>query len=133
MKEYDIDGVYVQRFASETKDQNSTNPAFANRNDVLSYCRDGANKYGRKYSVMYDLSGIKAGEMGYVMRDWKYLVDTMKIARDESDTAYMYHRQKPVVSVWGIGFEDKKHKRYSLDECAQLIYFLKNDPVYGGC
>jgi hypothetical protein len=133
MQDYGIDGVYLQRFANEVIDQNSTNTRFADRNDVLSYCKNGANMYGRKYAVMYDLSGIRTGQMPLVMRDWKYLVDTMKITRDSKDIAYMYHNGKPVVAVWGIGFESKKHKRYSLAECEQLIDFLKNDPVYGGC
>jgi glycoprotein endo-alpha-1,2-mannosidase len=133
MKEYGIDGVYLQRFVNETKDQNSANTAFTNRNDILSYCKDAANMYGRKYAVMYDLSGVNAGQMSYVMNDWKYLVDTMKVTRDPNDNAYMYHYGKPVVAVWGIGFGDKKHKRYSLAECAQLIDFFKKDPTYGGC
>jgi uncharacterized protein YbdZ (MbtH family) len=37
---------------------------------------------------------------------------------------------KPVVAVWGIGFNDGR--QYTLDECEQLIRFLKHDPQYGG-
>jgi len=133
MRDYGIDGVYLQRFVNETKDQNSTNTSFTDRNDILSYCKDAANMYDRKYAVMYDLSGIKAGEIPYVINDWKYLVDTKKVTRDPKDNAYMHHKGKPVVAIWGIGFEDKKHKIYTLAECSQLIDFFKNDPVYGGC
>jgi len=129
MQDYGIDGVYLQRFATEIKDQNS--PSFNHRNDVLSYCKDGANMYGRKYAVMYDLSSLKAGQTSYVIDDWKYLVDTMHIGRDPNDHAYMFERGKPVVSVWGIGFNDGR--KYSLLECLTLVNFLKNDPNYGGC
>ncbi|MGA2916667.1 MAG: hypothetical protein ABSE89_11640 [Sedimentisphaerales bacterium] len=128
MQQYGIDGVYLQRFANEIKDQSSQ--SFYHRNDVLSYCKDGANMYGRIYSVMYDLSGLKAGETSYVIKDWKYLVDTKKVTRDPNDHAYAIHRGKPVVAVWGIGFNDGR--KYTLAECLNLVNFLKNDPNYGG-
>ena len=57
MREYGIDGVFVQRFAVET-----IGPAGSNHcNVVLDACREGANREGRAYAVMYDLSGLPAG------------------------------------------------------------------------
>jgi hypothetical protein len=41
------------------------------------------------------------------------------------DAAYLHHRGKPLVAVWGIGFNDKRD--YTLAECRTLIEFLKND------
>jgi hypothetical protein len=79
---------------------------------------------------MYDLSGLKAGETSKVIDDWKYLVDTKKVTRDPNDHAYAIHRGKPVVAVWGIGFNDGR--KYTLAECLNLVNFLKNDPNYGG-
>jgi glycoprotein endo-alpha-1,2-mannosidase len=125
MQDYGIDGVYLQRFATEIKDRGSS--SFAHRNDVLDYCKDGANMYGRKYAVMYDLSGLNAGETSFVISDWKYLVDTKHITTDPN---YMHHRGRPVVAVWGIGFNDGR--QYTLAECLALVDFLRNDPVYGG-
>jgi hypothetical protein len=58
------------------------------------------------------------------------LVDKMHLTKDPNDKAYMHHNGKPVVSVWGIGFEGRA---YTLAECAELVDFLKNDKVYGGC
>jgi glycoprotein endo-alpha-1,2-mannosidase len=127
MADYGIDGVYLQRFANEVRKQ--TDSSFFHRNDVLDYCKDAANLYGRKYAVMYDLSGLRAGRMQSVIDDWKYLVDTMNVTRDPADNAYMHHRGKPVVAVWGIGFADRS---YTLAECLSLVDFLRNDPVYGG-
>lgn len=129
MQQYGIDGIFLQRFAKEVKDQGSD--SFLDRNDLLDYCKDGANTYGRVYAVMYDLSGLKAGETSYVINDWKYLVNTKKVGRDPNDHSYVFHKGKPVVAVWGIGFNDGR--KYTLTECLNLVNFLKNDPNYGNC
>lgn len=126
MADYGIDGVFVQRFAGEVFNESG----LKHFNTVLSHCRGGANLYGREYAVMYDLSGMRAGQMGRVIDDWKKLVDGMGITKDRSDGAYMQHKGKPVVAVWGIGFSDGRN--YTLDECLQLVNFLKDDPKYGG-
>jgi hypothetical protein len=125
MFQYGIDGVFLQRFAVST-----TTPTGLNHcNTVLYSCREGANTYGRAYAVMYDLSGLVAGGTQQVINDWKFLVDSMKITRDSNDRAYLHHNGKPVVTIWGIGFNDRL---YTLDECRSLVDFLKNDPNYGG-
>ncbi len=126
-KTYGIDGMFVQRFAVETLHPSGLN----HKTTVLAHCREGANRYGRAYAVMYDLSGLREGQMAGVMADWRRLVDRMKLTRDPADRAYLHHKGKPVVAVWGIGFND--HRQYTLDECGALIDFLKYDPEYGGC
>jgi hypothetical protein len=80
---------------------------------------------------MYDLSGLREGGTQAVIDDWKLLVDRMHIGKDKADAAYLHQSGKPVVAVWGIGFNDRR--RYTLVECGRLIDFLKNDPTYGGC
>ena len=127
MQDYGIDGVYLQRFATEVINQGDS--SFTNRNVVLDHCKNGANLYGKKYAVMYDLTGLGAGQMQSVINDWKYLVDTKKVTSDPCDHAYMHHRRKPVVAVWGIGFTGRN---YTWAECLTLINFLKDDPKYGG-
>jgi hypothetical protein len=127
MSDYGIDGVYLQRFATETT---PGSPECNHRNDVLDYCKAGANLYGRKYAVMYDLSGLSSGSGGTlrVINDWKYLVDVKQVGRDLADAGYMTHNGKPVVAVWGLGFG----RSYEGQESYNLIDFLKNDPTYGG-
>ena len=125
MQQYGIDGVYLQRFATELTPGSAE---FNHRNVVLSHCKEGSNMYGRKYAVMYDLSGLGAGETSKVINDWKYLVDTKKVTRDSNDHGYMFHNGKPVVSLWGFGFG----RAYEGDESYNLINFFKNDPCYGG-
>jgi hypothetical protein len=126
MKDYGIDGAFVQRFAVETRDAKDLRHA----NAVLTHCREGANLHGRAYAIMYDLSGLDEGRIENVIDDWKLLIDRMRIGKGPNDAAYLRHRGKPVVAVWGIGFNDER--KYSLADCERLVEFLKSDPQYGG-
>lgn len=123
MQQYGIDGAFVQRFATETRHPRNLNLC----NAVLMHAREGANRFGRAYAVMYDLSGMPAGQIEHVMDDWRALVDRMQLGKDP---AYLHQDGKPVVAVWGVGFNDGR--QYTLDECERLIRFLKHDPRYGG-
>lgn len=118
MRDYGIDGAFVQRFIVDVKDPREAR----HFNTVLASVREGANRYGRTYAVMYDLTGLKAGRMTEVETDWKALRSRMKIA---DDPAYLRHRGKPVVAVWGVGFGDKRD--YTLEECGRLVDVLKAD------
>lgn len=125
MKDYRIDGVFLQRFGVSLKTPQSLN----HRNVVTANVQAGANQYGRTWAMMYDLSGLQPGEIDkYVIEDWKRLIDRMKITKDKS---YLHHNGKPVVAVWGIGFTEGRRK-YSLGECEKLVSFLKNHKDYGG-
>lgn len=118
MRDYGIDGAFVQRFANGLRSRGLTRQ----KNIVLSHAREGANLSGRAYAVMYDLSGLRKGGTDIVKEDWKRLRSKMEIT---NDPAYLKHEGKPVVSIWGIGFDDKR--AYTLDECQALISFLKSD------
>jgi hypothetical protein len=126
MQEYGIDGAFVQRFGVETVHPKD----LRHSNTVLAHCREGANRYGRCYALMYDLSSLPEGGVRKVLEDWKLLVDQMRLGKDPKDAAYVRHKGKPVVAVWGIGFNDGR--RYTLAECVRLIDFLKHDERYGG-
>jgi hypothetical protein len=121
MEEHGIDGVFVQRFAVETF-------AAAHRrhfNTVLRHCREGANRHGRSYAVMYDLTGLRSAQVDRVIDDWKVLTGRMRLGKDARDKAYLHHRGKPVVGLWGVGFDDGR--RYTLAECARLIDVFQKD------
>jgi len=125
MSNYCIDGVFVQRFINGLSHQ----PEELRRcNTVLANCREGANRYGRAYAVMYDLSGLRHGRINEVMEDWRQLRKNFAITEDP---AYLHHRGKPIVAVWGVGFSDRRD--YTLAECRRLVEFLKTDPEVGGC
>ena len=124
MRDYGLDGVFVQRFVTEV-----SKPAGLRQfTTVLDHCREGANRFGRTYAVMYDLSGMQAGQMPRLMDDWMALVDHMRITKDP---AYLHHKGKPVVAMWGFGFND--NRKYTIAEGVKLVTWLKNDPRYGGC
>lgn len=125
MQEHGIDGVFLQRFGNSVRRPNSS---YNHRNVVTANVQAGANRYGRTWAMMYDLSGLRVGDIQkVVIEDWKRLVDRMRIRQDKS---YLHHRGKPVVAVWGVGFKDGR--KYTLQECEALVRFLKADTRYGG-
>jgi hypothetical protein len=124
MADYGIDGAFLQRFGTELL----TPERYDHLNAVLDNVRRAANAHGRTWAVMYDLSGLEKGQIdSVIIADWKRLVDRMAVNRDPS---YQQQNGKPVVAVWGVGFNEGRH--YTLEECAHLIDFLKHDPKYGG-
>jgi hypothetical protein len=82
---------------------------------------DGANQFGC-YAVMYDLSGMGPNQMSQVMDDWRQLRTRMRVTEDP---AYLRHRSKPVVVVWGVGFN--RDRAHTVAECGPLVEFLKQD------
>ena len=131
MKQYGVDGVFMQRFFDITRDyKNSSKSADV----ILQNALSAAAKYDRAIAVMYDLSGLRAkgDDCSSIIEDWKMLVDKLKITSAGSKQNYLFHNGKPLVAIWGLGFPDRA---YNIREIGinRLIDFLKNDPVYGGC
>ena len=119
MRDYGIDGAFLQRFAHGLHRDDSK----SHKDKVLGHVREGANLSGRSYAVMYDLTGLPKGGTEVVRRDWMALHGQQNITQDP---AYQRHNGKPVVAVWGIGFNDgNKPREYTLGECIELITFLK--------
>lgn len=116
MKEYGIDGVYMQRFVASLR----TEDRKQNYNLILRNAADASEEYGRAFCVMYDLSGIKSEETTLLMKDWKNLSGNMRIT---SRKTYLHHNGKPLVAVWGAGFND--NRKYSLDDVRRVVEFLK--------
>ena len=118
MQDYGIDGAFLQRFANGIGNAR----LMRHKNVVLANVRDAARESGRVYAVMYDLSGLPAGGTKRVHHDWKRLRMERRVT---ADTGYLHHEGKPVVAVWGVGFNDGRN--YSLKECRALIELLKRD------
>ncbi len=125
MKEYGIDGVFMQRFVQTIKSKKGT----AHSNTILSNALDAAQKYDRAICIMYDLSGMQASDADKVIEDWKHLVDDMSLT-SRKNNKYLYHNGKPLVAIWGVGFKGRK---YGYPEFDKLIDFFRNDKKYGGC
>ena len=130
MKEYGLDGVFMQRFFSTTRTEESRK----NSSVILANALNAASVNNRAIAVMYDLSGLRAkGEdCSSIIEDWKFLVDQIKVTNQPGVKTYLHHNGKPVVAIWGIGFPDRPYniRNIGLD---RLIDFFKNDPIYGGC
>jgi len=127
MQQYGIDGVFVQRFIADVQRGHGR----IHNDVVLGNALAASQKYHRAISIMYDLSGMGAGGDSLVIKDWKHLVDSLKITNRGNNQTWLYHNGKPLVAIWGIGFND--HRKYGLAEAGRIVDFLKNDPVYGGC
>lgn len=125
MKDYGIDGAFMQRFVTTLK-----NPKGAKHYEkVLHSAVKAAQKYDRAISIMYDLSGMQAEDYALVIEDWKKLVDTYRFNQKGKYENYLFHQKKPLVAIWGAGFNDGR--KYGLKEVEKIVDFLKNDPVYG--
>ena len=129
MQEYGIDGVFMQRFFDVTRTEKSR----ANGRVILGHALKASQKHERAIAVMYDLSGLKLGEdCSSLIQDWKELVDELKLTSQGTNQTYLYHRGKPLVAIWGVGFPDRPYNIHDIG-LEKLIEFLKNDPQYGGC
>jgi len=123
MRDYGIDGVFVQRFTSCVGNQSHWN--YQRTTAVLHQCREGANRTGRAFAVMYD-TNFDRGAVDAMKADWTRLVNEMKLM---TTPAYLRHRGGPVVSLWGYGFG---HRKFDAAAAEDLFRFLK-EPENGGC
>ncbi len=123
MRQYGIDGVFVQRFLV-----NLRRPSF---DSVLEHVRTSAKDTGRVYGICYDLSGYPAHRIfERLTDDWKQLVDQRKLTADDR---YIHHDGRPVVFLWGL-YPD----RFDAEVAHRLIDFFQVDGPYaatviGGC
>lgn len=131
MKEYGLDGVFMQRFFGVARGYENMNKP---QDIILRNALEAAKENGRAIGVMYDLSGLKSeGEdCSAVIEDWKRLVDELKVTDQGEDQTYIFHNGKPLVTIWGVGFPDRSYNIRNIG-IERLIDFFKNDPVYGGC
>jgi hypothetical protein len=124
MRDHAIDGVFVQRFINSLRNANS----LRHNDAVLGHCREAARVHGRAYALMYDLSGLAPGQSEVLIADWRRLARETALTRD---AAYLHHRGKPLLALWGCGFLDDS-TRPSLDDWRKILAFLKDDPEAGG-
>jgi hypothetical protein len=125
MKEYGVDGAFVQRFGCEVTVGEVQYRQFTT---VLGNAARAANEHGRAYAMTYDLSGMQAGQVALIKDDFNRLVAEGVILGPD-DRAYLHHLGRPIISIWGVGFNDDR--KYTLAECADLITFFRDHPAGG--
>ncbi|MGL2993394.1 glycoside hydrolase family 71/99-like protein [Flavobacterium sp. TSSA_36] len=125
MQEYGIDGVHMQRFVTEIKASSKNGKRHFNQ--VLENALKSAKKYNRAISIMYDLSGCTAADLMWVASDLKELQAVFHLFDATENPTYLHHNGRPLVSIWGVGFNDKR--KYSTADVESLVTALKKtDP-----
>lgn len=119
MEQYGIDGVFIQRFVVLQKI-----PAAKEHHDiVLNNAMKSGRKYGRAVCIMYDLTDMDAGDEKVVLNDIRLLSVKYNLFNHTLCPQYLYHNGKPLVAVYGVGF-DEGH-RYGFKETETIIKGLK--------
>jgi hypothetical protein len=116
MQENGCDAAALQRFDPNT----SEGPT---RDAMAAKVRSAAEAYGRKFYIMYDATGWTnmASEMP---ADW-----TSKMSAYTASPAYARQNGKPVVCIWGFGFNDANHP-WDAATCLNVINWFKGQGVY---
>lgn len=123
MKDYGIDGVFMQRFVGEVVNNPDGKDHF---NKVLASAMKASNLYQRAICVMYDLGGFepsKNNTVEAVLADTREIVATYQLMDRSVQKYYLYHNGKPLIVLWGVGFAGKKE--YSTADVTQLVEGLQ--------
>jgi hypothetical protein len=125
MQEYGLDGVFMQRFVGETVNNPNHSKHF---NKVLENAMNASNTYERAICVMYDLGGYEpkaANNTATVLADAQSIMDKYVLNdRSAKQKFYLYHNEKPLIALWGVGFNDGRP--YSLTDIEELMNGLKD-------
>ncbi len=116
MQQYGIDCAALQRF-------NPTGGEGPVRDAITAKVKTAAETYGRKFYIMYDVSGWN-NMQSEIKTDW-----TNKMKAYTSSSAYAYQNGKPVVCIWGFGFNDNNHN-FSAAACLDVINWFKGQGCY---
>lgn len=122
MKEYGLDGVALQRFSSDFKH------ASKHTQKVTASVKKYAEKYCRTFYIMYDFSGSPAKTLiADIKKDWTKIM-TQKMGVTKS-TQYARYENKPVIGLWGFGFNTPAHP-FSQQQALELIKWFKDQGFY---
>ncbi|MGS2740958.1 glycoside hydrolase family 71/99-like protein [Sinomicrobium sp. M5D2P17] len=121
MKDYNIDGVFMQRFVAEVRNPSGK----MHFNKVLESANKAALKNDRALSIMYDLSGMRSGDTAIVKKDWKEILEKYGYDDRSKYGNYLFNDQRPVIGIWGVGFND--NRKYDLEDIKALIRFFKSE------
>jgi len=113
IRDYNLDGVFLQRFISSA---NST-PKMDHKDTVTRHVIKGCETYGRVFAIMYDGIGGKVEE---IKADWMHLVDDIGVTGTDR---YLNHRGLPLVALWGYTVRDDA----PVDQLVELIDWFKNE------
>ncbi|MBL1113183.1 xylosidase [Streptomyces sp. 110] len=116
MQQYDIDTAALQRF-------NPFSPEGPTRDAMATKVRSAAERYGRKFYIMYDATGW-LDMKGQMKQDW-----TDKMKAHTASSAYARQNGKPVVGIWGFGFNEA-NKPWSAADCLDVVNWFTSQGCY---
>ena len=93
------------------------------RDAMAGKVRTAAETYGRKFYIMYDVSGW-TNMQSEIKADW-----TNKMSAYTSSSAYAHQNGKPVVCIWGFGFNDNNHP-WDAATCLDVVNWFKGQGCY---
>ncbi|MFF5083958.1 discoidin domain-containing protein [Actinoplanes sp. NPDC000266] len=116
MRTYGIDTAALQRF-NPVGDEGPT------RDAMTVKVRAAAEATGRKFYIMYDVTGW-TNMQSELKTDW-----TTKMSAHTASPAYARQNGKPVVCVWGFGFNDDG-RPFAPAACLDVVNWLKAQGCY---
>ncbi|RKE21213.1 discoidin domain-containing protein [Streptomyces sp. TLI_171] len=116
MKQYGIDAAALQRF-NPTGGEGPTRDAMAGR------VRSAAESQGVKFYVMYDVSDWTTMQTD-IKSDW-----TNKMRAHTASAAYARQNGRPVVCIWGFGFNDNQ-RPFTPAQCLDVVNWFKAQGCY---
>ncbi|MFI0238630.1 discoidin domain-containing protein [Streptomyces sp. NPDC016845] len=116
MRENAIDTAALQRF-----DPNSSEGP--TRDAMAAKVRGAAESSGRKFYIMYDATGWTDMRTG-IPADW-----TAKMRAHTASPAYARQNGKPVVGIWGFGFNEP-NKAWPAADCLEVVNWFKAQGCY---
>jgi F5/8 type C domain len=116
MRDNGCDTAALQRF-------NPTGGEGPTRDAMAAKVRSAAEGTSRKFYIMYDVSGW-TNMQSEIKTDW-----TNKMKAHTASSAYAKQNGKPVVCVWGFGFNDDNHP-FSAAACLDVVNWFKAQGCY---
>ncbi|KAG2024035.1 hypothetical protein CC2G_001632 [Coprinopsis cinerea AmutBmut pab1-1] len=134
MAEHGVDGAFLQRFAGECDPSNEGHRRL--RDEVGDRVREAAEQEGRVFAIMYDVTGVPAERIQHILvQDWLHLIRQKRIL---DSPAYLKEKGRPVVALWGFGFENRGHTPAMVRAIAQFfrnttpggVYLMAGTPTH---
>jgi hypothetical protein len=116
MQQNNIDTAALQRF-------NPFGGEGPTRDAMAGKVRTAAEATGRKFYIMYDVSDW-TNFQSEIKTDW-----TSKMSAHTASSAYARQNGKPVVCIWGFGFNDPQ-RPFGPAACLDVVNFVKAQGCY---
>jgi chitodextrinase len=116
MQQNALDTIALQRF-------NPNGVEGPIRDAVTARLRTAAEAYGRKFYVMYDVTSW-TNMQSEIKTDW-----LNKMSAHTASTAYARQNGRPVVGIWGFGFNDA-NRPWGAAACLDVVNWFKGQGCY---